>query len=64
MVFLRCSAIFCQVSAIFCQRDRWNVVEVETVETGGRVQGVTGWSHDRGNNVKRIAISLINNGKN
>jgi len=43
--YTQCSAIFCQGSAIFCQgrivRSRWNAVG-----TGGRVQGVTGWSRD------------------
>jgi len=27
-------------SAKFCQRAKWNMVEVETVEAGGRVHGV------------------------
>jgi len=44
--YTQCSAIFCQASAIFCQgrivQSRWNVVG-----TGGRAQGVTGWSRDR-----------------
>ena len=41
--YTQCSAIFCQGSAIFCQGrivwSRWNAVG-----TGGRVQGVMGWS--------------------
>ncbi len=43
--YTQCSAIFCQGSAIFCQgqivQSRWNAVE-----TGSRIQGITGQSHN------------------